>query len=281
MAGGKNCYIVNCGSITPTKQQMGEGENHGAFAHNVGGGTGQVGRVPGVQDAPKLQLGVNRQMWNEFMTRWELFKTLMGVDGATATSWLFHCLDTDLGDMVIAANPGTDPRLMTEAALIACIKELAMDVDRKLVQRIKMGELQQKPGVNVLQYLDALRGQARQCQYEVKTLLEMVEFITSQEQASLGRSQVGVERDDASVTKQSIPTTSQKRCSYCQGESHGAITRLVRREKCPAWGIQCTKCYVRGHYGKACYKCHACGQWGHKSKISKWCQAKGGKQFQN
>ena len=58
---GKNCYIVNCGDITPTKQQMGEEEDHGAFAHNVGGGTGQVGRVPGVQDAPKLQLGVNRQ----------------------------------------------------------------------------------------------------------------------------------------------------------------------------------------------------------------------------
>ena len=99
---GKNCYIVNCGDITPTKQQMGEEENHGASAHNVGGGTGQVGHV-----------------------------------------------------------------------------------ERKLVQRIKMDELQQEPGVNVLQYLDALRGQARQCQYEVKTLLEMVELLAGQEQASL------------------------------------------------------------------------------------------------
>ena len=184
MEEGKTCYIVNCGDITPTKQPMGEEENHGASAHNVGGGTGQVGYV-----------------------------------------------------------------------------------ERKLVQRIKMDELQQKPGVNVPQYLDALRGQARQCQYEVKTLLEMVEFFASQEQASLERSQVGVERDNASATKQS--TTSQKRCSYCQGESHGANTRLVRREKCPAWDIQCAKCQIRGHFGKVCFKCSACGQWGHKSKYSK------------
>merc|ERR1712030_203327 len=117
---------------------------------------------------------------------------------------------------------------MTEAALIACIKKLAVDEESKLVHRIKMDELQQEPGVNVPQYLNALRGQARQCQYEVQTLLEMVELIASQEQASLECSQVGVERDHVSAIKQSTSTTSQMRCSYCQGESHGAVNRLVR-----------------------------------------------------
>ena len=133
MEEGKNCYVVDSGYNTSTKvplQVEGE-ETHGAYAHNEGGGTGQIGRAPVVKDAPKLQLGVDRQMWDKFMTRWELFKTTMGVDGATAPSWLFHCLDKDLGDEVIKANPGNEPQFMTEAALVACIKRLAVGGGRK------------------------------------------------------------------------------------------------------------------------------------------------------
>merc|ERR1711895_2709 len=92
----------------------------------------------------------------------------MRVDGADAPSLLFNCLNKDLGDEVIKANPGNEPQSMTEAALAACIKKLAVKVESKLLHRIKMGKLQQDPGVSVNNYLAALRGQARQCQYEVQ-----------------------------------------------------------------------------------------------------------------
>ena len=80
--------------------------------------------MPGVKakmDAPKLQLGVDQQTWDQFMSRWKIFKATMGVDGGTASMWLFNCLDRDLGDEVPKANPGTEPTDMTEAVLTASI----------------------------------------------------------------------------------------------------------------------------------------------------------------
>ena len=77
------------------QQQMEELETHGTYAHNAGGGGGRVDRVPVIVDAPKLQLGVDCQTWDVFLTRWGIFKTAMGLDGATAPSWLFHCLDKE------------------------------------------------------------------------------------------------------------------------------------------------------------------------------------------
>merc|ERR1739844_874466 len=70
-------------------------------------------RTPGSKakmDAPKIQLGVDQQAWDQFMTRWNIYKTTMGIDGGTASSWLFSCLDRDLGDAVLKANPGTEPQ---------------------------------------------------------------------------------------------------------------------------------------------------------------------------
>ena len=99
MAEGKTCSIGNYRYITSTKVpdetemqymvpllqlQMEELQIHRTDAHNIGGGAGRVDRVPGVKakmDAPKLQLGVDQQMWDQFMTRWKIFKTTMGVDG--------------------------------------------------------------------------------------------------------------------------------------------------------------------------------------------------------
>ena len=93
------------------------------------------------------------------------------------------------------------------------------------------------------------------------------------------RSQVGVENASASAIKQATPVTSRTKCRFCQGESHGADTGQVRREKCPAWDTKCSKCQIKGHYEKACYKCPDCGKWGHKSKNSKWCEVDGDKQM--
>ena len=79
-------------------------ELHQAAVHPQGEAGAGAGRVPGIKakmDTPKLQLGVDQQTWDQFLTRWKIFKTTMGVDGGTAPSWLFNCLDRDLGDEVI------------------------------------------------------------------------------------------------------------------------------------------------------------------------------------
>ena len=58
------------------------------------------------------------------MVRWEIF--YQGVDRGTASVWFFNCLDKDLGEEVLKANPGTPPQDMTEVNLIACTMKLAV-----------------------------------------------------------------------------------------------------------------------------------------------------------
>ena len=109
--------------------------------HTQGGaGTGHVLGVKAKMDALKLQLGIDQQTWDQFMTRWTIYKTTMGIDGATASSWLFTCLDKDLEDAVLKANPGTEPQNMSEADLTTSAKKLAVKVESKLVLRIRMGK---------------------------------------------------------------------------------------------------------------------------------------------
>ena len=322
MATGLSCSVLHC-QYTTTNQVPDETDLaskiqllqiHASSVHEGGGGQDRAQGVKAKMDAPKLQLGADQQTWDQFITRWEIFKTTMGVDDASSSMWLFNCLEKDLGDEVIKANPGTKPQSMTEVDLTACIKRLAVKMESKRLHRMKMNRLTQDPGVNVYNYLAALRGQSRQCQYEVKcgscnaqadyseeiildllinglydqdivaallgdektdrTLLETVEFIARKEQATLECTQ-GV---SVSAANQTTPTSNRKRCRYCQGESHGADTGQIRREKCPAWDHKCTKCKVKGHYEMVCFKCTDCGKWGHKSKISKWCDANGDKQ---
>ena len=168
MATGMPCSYGDCNYTTPS--QVSDDTDlavkiqllvsHQSLHTSPAGGGGFVAPTPGVKakmDAPKLQLGVDQQAWDQFMTRWEIYKTTMGIDSSTP-SWLFACLDKDLGDEVIKANPGTKPQNMTEAALTASIKKLAVKVESKLLHRIKMGQLKQDPGVNVNNYVAALRG---------------------------------------------------------------------------------------------------------------------------
>ena len=44
-------------------------------------------RVKAKMDTPKVQLGVDQQTWDQFMARWVIFKTAMGVDETQSSMW--------------------------------------------------------------------------------------------------------------------------------------------------------------------------------------------------
>ena len=164
MATGLSCSVLHC-QYTTTNQVPDETDLaskiqllqiHASSVHEGGGGQDRAQGVKAKMDAPKLQLGADQQTWDQFITRWEIFKTTMGVDDASSSMWLFNCLEKDLGDEVIKANPGTKPQSMTEVDLTACIKRLAVKMESKRLHRMKMNRLTQDPGVNVYNYLAAL-----------------------------------------------------------------------------------------------------------------------------
>ena len=89
-----------------------------------------------------------------------MFKTGMGITSAQSPVFLFNCLDSDLKDDILRANPGTEVAEMTEANLTDAIKALAVKVESKLVHRIRMGQTSQAPGTSIKIFHATLKGQS-------------------------------------------------------------------------------------------------------------------------
>ena len=66
-----------------------------------------------------------------------MYKTDMGITATQSPVFLFNCLDSDLKDDILRANPGREVTEMTEVELTDAIKSLAVKIESKLVHRIR------------------------------------------------------------------------------------------------------------------------------------------------
>ena len=262
-------------------------------------------------DAPKLSAGSDQETWEHFLRNWSMFKTGMGITTTQSPVFLFNCLDSDLKDDILRANPGTEVAEMTETALTDAIKTLAVKVESKLVHRIRMGQASQAPGTSIKIFHATLKGQSKLCQYKIKcsgcqlendyseeiildqlirgiddkeiladllgdtktdrSLAEVIDFIARKEQAKQEQGTVSFESTGAVRNTPNTPASASATCWACQQPSHGPNTIRIRQAKCPAWKYTCDKCNTKGHFTAACSKCVHCSAWGHKSKRSRKC----------
>ena len=118
-------------------------------------------------DLPKLSAGSSQESWELFLRTWEIYKTGMNIPNTHATVYLFNCLDQDLSDDIMRANPSTQINAMSEKDLIASVKSLAVKMESKLVHRIRMGQSLQPPGHSIRNFHATLKGQARLGQFKV------------------------------------------------------------------------------------------------------------------
>ena len=222
-------------------------------------------------DLPKLSAGSSQELWELFLRSWELYKTGMNIPNTQATVYLFNCLDQDLRDDIMRANPSTQINMMSEADLIASVKSLAVKMESKLVHRIRMGQCLQPPGHSIRNFHATLKGQARLGQFKVTchncqtivdyseevildqlvrgladkeiladllgesrtdmSMLEVVEYIARKEQAKQEQSKVSCEVT-GSMKQLGTPTrASGGACWACLGSSHGPNTIRTRRDK--------------------------------------------------
>ena len=65
-----------------------------------------------------------------------MYKSGMNIGATQASVYLFNCLEQDLRDDILRANPSAQVSDMSEAALTTAIKTLAVKVESKLVHRI-------------------------------------------------------------------------------------------------------------------------------------------------
>ena len=132
-------------------------------------------------DPPKLSTGSDQETWEHFLRNWAMFKTGMGITILQAPVYLFNCLDSDLKDDILRANPSTEIAQMTEAQLIETIKTLAVKIESKLVHRIRMGQATQPPGSSIKNFQATLKGQSKLCQFKVKCPTCQVDIDYSEE----------------------------------------------------------------------------------------------------
>merc|ERR1711867_115875 len=118
-------------------------------------------------EPPKLSAGSDQETWELFLRSWTLYKTGMNMGDTQSSVYLFNCLEQDLRDDVLRANPSTQISDMSEADLTAAIKTLAVKVESKLVHRIRMGQSTQTPGHSIRNFYAVLKGQAKLCQFRV------------------------------------------------------------------------------------------------------------------
>ena len=57
----------------------------------------------------------------------------------------------------------------------------------------------------------------------------------------------------ANMAPEKVDQNAEKPCGWCNKPGHGAASAAeVRRQLCPAWGKDCSKCGKKGHFGSAC-----------------------------
>ena len=101
---------------------------HADTVHGVTNAPAQNATGPSVRakmDPPKLHVGSDVQAWDQFIARWEIFKSTMNITTGTSM-WLFSCMDEELGDAVLKANTNPAPKDMSEQTLLLSIKALAV-----------------------------------------------------------------------------------------------------------------------------------------------------------
>ena len=56
-------------------------------------------------DRPRVDMGIDEEVWNSFIRRWEAFRVGSCISNDTAPMQLFQCATESLGDLMLKAYP--------------------------------------------------------------------------------------------------------------------------------------------------------------------------------
>ena len=117
-------------------------------------------------ERPKIASGSSEETWNTFSTRWTMFKRSVSLTTNESVHQLFQCCETDLGDVLLRANPHIADG--TESQLLAAIKQMAVVPVAISVRRAGLLAASQDHGENVRSFYAKVKGKAATCSYTIK-----------------------------------------------------------------------------------------------------------------
>ena len=118
-------------------------------------------------DRPKIDAGVEEEVWNSFMRRWEAFRMGSGISQNTAPMQLFQCATESLGDLVLKYDPGIHNRDIE--TVISIMRSFAVIPVANGVRRAELMQLRQSPDEIFRSFAAKVKGKAETCAFRTST----------------------------------------------------------------------------------------------------------------
>ena len=114
-------------------------------------------------DRPRVDMGIEEEVWNGFLRRWEAFRIGSGISDDTAPMQLFQCASDALGDLVLKAHP----HIQTETIDIVkkTMRDLAVIPVAIGVRRAELMEMRQSPDEQFRTFAARVQGKAETCAF--------------------------------------------------------------------------------------------------------------------
>ena len=114
-------------------------------------------------ERPRIDMGVEEEVWNGFIRRWEAFKVGSGITAATAPMQLFQCASDTLGDIVLKHDPLIHTKdLQTVLQVMQSFSVIPVATG---VRRAELMQLRQAPDENFRTFAAKVKGKAETCAF--------------------------------------------------------------------------------------------------------------------
>ena len=112
---------------------------------------------------PTIDVGVDEEVWNAFVRRWETFKLGSDISDQAAPVQLFQCASDALGDLLLKTNP----RLMTLSTpeVLSIMRSIAVIPVARGVNRAELFKMNQSGDEAIRTFAARVRGKAETCAF--------------------------------------------------------------------------------------------------------------------
>ena len=123
--------------------------------------TSSSGRAGPKLDRPRIDAGVDEEVWNSFVRRWEAFRTGSQISNDVAPVQLLQCASKELADLVLRSSPDVVSSSVDQ--LLAALREMAVIPVAKGVKRAELLRMHQSNDETFRTFTARVRGKAEVC----------------------------------------------------------------------------------------------------------------------
>ena len=128
-------------------------------------------------DRPRIDVGVEEEVWNNFVRRWEAFRLGSSLNETSAPSHLFQCASEALGDLMLKTDPQIQSR--SEKDILCAMRSFAVIPVAKGVVRAELIQMQQAPDEPFRTFAARVTGKAKTCGFETTVICTCSRSVTA------------------------------------------------------------------------------------------------------